>query len=608
MTRVGVLGTLVTIVLSAALPTAGQELTGRWGDVRLPRQLVVNSPTKKTKALAVVTLSTTCPLARRLVPRLNDLQREYASEGVDFVALFPNGADDLAEIARYAVEMDLALPVFKDDPHQPWHAELAMRTTPAVVLLDVREGFSLSRVVYRGQIDGKWAGGTQTGGQPYLAEALASFVAGTPPEVPETAASGCKIEPRAFYERTDLAKVEYYRDVLPLLQNSCQSCHRPGEAGAELFAAFDSYEAVAAASPTMLDRMQNRIMPPWHADVSPEAGVGGLKNDPRLTDRQINLFRAWVEDGCPAGDPADAPPAVDWPDPEAWKIGEPDLVFAMPEPYVVPRERLDEYQYYRVPADFPEDRYIQAIEVRPGNKAVVHHIGAIVGPATQEPLSSHEAMLKLYGLVGDRVRKIGDYIAGDPFNARVYPEQYALKLPAGHDIFFEMHYTPTGKSEEHDVSSMAIRWADVEPEHVLQTKVFNRKDVRIPPHEVHYQRTHYCQFSTDVLIYALGPHMHFRGKDFTLYKVEFPQTAQERRRLVLRVPTYHFGWQRTYEFETPLQLKAGEALLAVTHFDNSRFNPNNPDPEALVRYGLLSEQEMLNLRVKYERVDFGEDE
>ena len=166
MTRVGVLGTLVTIVLSAALPTAGQELTGRWGDVRLPRQLVVNSPTKKTKALAVVTFSTTCPLARRLVPRLNDLQRQYAPEGVDFVALFPNGADDLTEIARYAVEMDLALPVFKDDPHQPWHAELAMRTTPAVVLLDVREGFSLSRVVYRGQIDGKWAGGTQNGGQP----------------------------------------------------------------------------------------------------------------------------------------------------------------------------------------------------------------------------------------------------------------------------------------------------------------------------------------------------------------------------------------------------------------------------------------------------------
>jgi hypothetical protein len=109
----------------------------------------------------------------------------------------------------------------------------------------------------------------------------------------------------------------------------------------------------------------------------------------------------------------------------------------------------------------------------------------------------------------------------------------------------------------------------------------------------------------DALIYALAPHMHYRGKDFSLYKVRHPQTDRETRQLVLRVPTYHFGWQRTYEFERPLELRAGEALLSVTHFDNSHFNPNNPDPSAVVRYGLKSEQEMLNVRVKYETVDLG---
>jgi hypothetical protein len=101
--------------------------------------------------------------------------------------------------------------------------------------------------------------------------------------------------------------------------------------------------------------------------------------------------------------------------------------------------------------------------------------------------------------------------------------------------------------------------------------------------------------------------MHYRGKDFTLYKVEHPGTDHERRELILQVPAYHFGWQRTYEFEQPLRLKAGDALYSVTHFDNSHYNPNNPDPEALVRYGLMSEQEMLNLRVKYEVVDFGDE-
>ena len=85
------------------------------------------------------------------------------------------------------------------------------------------------------------------------------------------------------------------------------------------------------------------------------------------------------------------------------------------------RDRLDEYQFYRVAANFPEDRYIQAIELRPGNKAVVHHIGAIVGPAIDGELSANQAMLKLYGLTGEQVKKVGDYIAGDPFNARTYP-------------------------------------------------------------------------------------------------------------------------------------------------------------------------------------------
>ena len=179
--------------------------------------------------------------------------------------------------------------------------------------------------------------------------------------------------------------------------------------------------------------------------------------------------------------PNDAPAPIQWKPSDQWQIGTPDFVFEMPEPYVVPKYRLDEYQYYRVRANFPEDRYIQAIELKPGNKSVVHHIGAIVGPASEEANTASEAMLKLYGLTGEKVRKIGDYIAGDPFNAWTYPDGYALKLPAGHDIFFEMHYTPTGREEAPDISRMGIIWAPGKPEHVVQTRVFNRKDLRLLP-------------------------------------------------------------------------------------------------------------------------------
>jgi hypothetical protein len=136
----------------------------------------------------------------------------------------------------------------------------------------------------------------------------------------------------------------------------------------------------------------------------------------------------------------------------------------------------------------------------------------------------------------------------------------------------------------------------------LETKVFPRKDLRIKPHAMHYERTSYHMFTTDVLIHSMAPHMHFRGKDFTLYKVENPGTTEERRLMVLRVPAYDFNWQRTYEFMTPLPLKAGDALYSITHFDNSHYNPNNPDPEAAVKFGLQSQQEMLNVRAKFERV------
>ena len=599
---------ILSVLLMDSTGAVSPVLTGRWGNTYLPVQLRYQYETKSCQALVVVTFSTVCPLARRLAPKLNQLQAEFDQHGVQFVALFPNGMDDLREIAEYAVDTQLTFPVYKDDHDNPWHEQLGLTTTPEVAVLDTREGLDLYRVVYRGQIDGMWfGGGTAKHKKNYLADALASVVAGTKPKLAETAASGCAIAKQNFHDLSRFKGVTYYQEIARLLQDNCVTCHREGEPGAELFAAFDSYETVASMSEVMLSRMENRIMPPWHATTGSSNELGGFKHDIRLSDEQIHLFRAWVEQGCPPGDTSHAPPAKQWGSTDQWKIETPDLVFEMPEPYQVPKFRLDEYQYYRIGANFPVDRYIQAIELRPGNKAVVHHIGAIIGPTTDRSLSANQAMLQLYGLTGDKVQKVGDYISGDPFNARTYPDGYALRLPANHDIFFEMHYTPTGQAESPDVSKMAIRWAKTTPEHVLETKVFNRKDLRIRPHDGHYERTSHYQFSTDVLIYALAPHMHYRGKDFTLYKAENPGTSAERRQLILKLPTYDFNWQRTYEFQNPIRLKAGDALFSIAHFDNSHYNPNNPDPEAFVRFGLQSQQEMLNLRVKFERVDFGDD-
>lgn len=594
------------LVLQAASAALAQRpvLTGRWGDTAIPDQLVYNYKSRNCRALVVVTASTACPLVRRNLPELNEMSARFDTEDVQFIALFTNGVDDLHEIAEYAVEQGITFPVYKDDAENPWHAELGMQTTPQVVVLDTSKGYDATAIVYRGQINGMWfGGGSATQGRHYLRDAIESFAVGEPAPIRKTAASGCQIAKDPRYDLSAFRDVTYHKQIARLVQHRCSSCHREGEPGAELFSSFDTYQEVAGHSGVMLNRIENRLMPPWHATSNPECETGGFKNDPRLSEEEITMFRAWVENGCPTGNPNEAPAQRTYPDTE-WKIGTPDYVFEMPEPYHVPRRQLDEYQYYRVPVRFEEDRYIQSIEVQPGNKAIVHHIGVIVGPASKEQLSSTQAMLRLYGLTGEKVRKVGDYVAGDPFNARTYPPGYALRLPAHQDLYFEMHYTPTGRVEEPDLSRMGIIWSREEPDHVLETRVFNRKDIRLRPHDGHYEKRNYFMFETDVVIHALAPHMHFRGKDFTLYKAAQPGTPEETRELILRVSAYDFNWQRTYEFEHPLRLRAGDALFSVTHFDNSHYNPNNPDPEASVEYGLLSEEEMLNLRVKYEEVQF----
>lgn len=594
---------LVTIVPFESTWAAAPTLTGRWGDTRTPEQLTYNYETKSSEALVIVAFSTRCPLVKRLVPELNRLQKQYDKQGIHFIALFPNGIDDLHSISEYAVEMNLGFPVFKDDSENPWHEQLGMTTTPSVVVLDTRAGFNVASVVYRGQVNGAWFGGGVTKKkQDFLADALTSFVKGEPAPIAETAASGCNIAKESFRDLSLHKNVTYHNEIRRLLERSCIECHREGEPGAELFAAFDSYETVASMSGVMLSRIENRLMPPWHADTDPHYVPAGFKGDIRLTDEEIDQFRAWVDLGCPIGNPDEAPEPTPRHDGTSWRIGKPDLIFKMPEPYQVPVDRFDQYQYYRIPANFSEDRYVQAVELRPGNRAIVHHMGAIIGPATMGKLTSNQMLLKLYGITGDKIKKLGDYIPGDPFNAHTYPESFALKLPAGHDIFFEMHYTPTGREEEPDQSELGIIWAKEKPDHVLETQVFNRKDIKIRPHVLHYESGRFYQFSTDVKIHALAPHMHYRGKDYMLYKVTNPGTPEEERHIVLSIPTYDFNWQRTYEFQEPIELKAGDALYGVAHFDNSHYNPNTPDPEDYVRFGLQSEQEMFNLRAKFERV------
>jgi hypothetical protein len=392
--------------------------------------------------------------------------------------------------------------------------------------------------------------------------------------------------------------ITYHRDIAPLVQKNCQKCHRQGGPGPfELV----SYEDIAGNADKIREVVGDRRMPPWHGVLDPQ--FGKLANDQRLADEDVETMLAWIDGDMAEGNAADAPPPPRWPAASEWAIGKPDYVYRMPQPFRVPQTGTLEYQFFRVRLDLDEDRWFRGVEMKPGNAAVVHHMGLHVAPSLKPQRNEGLAMMaQLYGLSGESAHLINDYVPGDTYNAKVYPADQAVLIPKHSDLIFEVHYTPNGRPNQTDQSMVAFQWAE-KPEHQVHTRVF-RKPVggfRIPPHEGHFRIEDTSYFPHDVEIDAIRPHFHLRGKSFRLEMVERDPDSDEivKRQTVLSVPRFDPAWQRTYELATPLKVAAGTELLATGYFDNSDLNPNNPDPSAEVVWGQQTTDEMFSTRFKY---------
>jgi hypothetical protein len=345
-------------------------------------------------------------------------------------------------------------------------------------------------------------------------------------------------------------------------------------------------------------------MPPWHGLLNPE--FGELQNDKRLSDEEIETLLAWAAQGAPAGNPADAPPPVKWPTAGAWAIGKPDYVYKMPEPFRVPKNGVLEYQFFRVKLNLAEDRWYRAVEVKPGSLDVVHHIAIHVVPAGNEKFEGMAAMALLYGLNTQRGNVIADYVPGDTHNAKTYPSDQACRIPRHTDLIFELHYTPNNRQAVPDQSMVGFIWAPKPPLDEVERRVF-RKPVgrfRIPPGDHHFRMQDSYYFETDVDLDAIRPHFHLRGKSYRLEMVERnPDSGEiESRQTILAIPRFDQRWQRTYELAAPLRIPAGTELLATVNFDNSRLNPNNPDPTKEVLWGQQTTDEMFSTWFRYRLV------
>jgi hypothetical protein len=359
----------------------------------------------------------------------------------------------------------------------------------------------------------------------------------------------------------------YAKDVAPIIYNNCVSCHRP-----TMFAPMSlmTYEETRPWARAIKQRVVKREMPPWTAD----APHGVFKNDPRLSQKDVDTIAAWVDAGAPRGDDRDMPARPTFA--EGWTIGKPDAIFTMTEDFKVPAEGTIPYQYIRVPTHLTEDKWIQAIEFRPSNPAVVHHIIASAQPAGGAP--NDERTPGRVGLGGITPNMPGE----------TYEPGVARKLPANSEIILQMHYTTNGAATS-DRTSIGVIYAKEPPKKALGGGMILNVAFSIPPgadnHEVKASQV----LQQDTVLTRLMPHMHMRGKDMT-YVATYPDGRQE---TLLSVPKYLFDWQIVYELAEPKVLPKGTRLDVTAHFDNSTKNAYNPDPTQTVRWGDQTWEEMM---------------
>jgi peroxiredoxin/mono/diheme cytochrome c family protein len=545
---------------------------------------------KDRKAVVVVFLSFECPVANSYTPVLADLHRAYADKGVAFLGINSTEDLDAKQLADKAKEFRLPFPVLKDrdfaavDVFQAGH-------TPEAFVLDA--GFVLR---YRGRIDDSYYQRLKKKDKTTddLKWALDAVLAGQPVKTPATLPIGCPIAREAPPARD--GKVTFHRDVLPILQNHCQQCHRPGEVGP--FPLLTYKQAVNWAS-DVKEYTRDRKMPPWKPVEGP-----AFHNERKLSDRDIATLAAWADGGTPEGDPKDAPPAKKFVD--GWHLGKPDLVLTVPEEMTIGASGRDLFRVVVLPTGLTEDRYVVAIEVRPGNNRVLHHTLNFFDRSGQSR--------KLEQKEKERAKKPDEQDAGPGYTAamglgfrpanpsdvgglggwapgqlgRQLPEGVGYLLPKGADVVVQLHYHRTGRVEK-DRTSIGLYFAKKPVEKQFQSAVLPGRFFFIPANEERFAVHGGIELQHDCRLYSVMPHMHMLGRE-----IKVTVTPPEGKPFTLvAIKDWDYNWQETYFLREPLDLKKGTKVVVEAFYNNSEKNPSNPfKPPRPVIFGEQTDNEM----------------
>ena len=544
--------------LVAQSPAAlGSKVDAPFTDLRWQPRRLADLGAKRATVLFFATIE--CPIVQRYLPRIGQLARDYQERGVVVVVVNVSPGDRFVDAVGEVTQKAPAA-VFARDFDLALANACGVDRTGAAVVLD-GEG----KLVYRGRVDDQhnYTGMRDKPSRDDLRLAIDDVLAGQPVTTAETAISGCKITPPPPLP-TSAPVPTFARDIAPLLQQHCQECHRPG--GEAPFPLLD--EAHAKKHAAMLGEVvaQDR-MPPWYGSSL----HGAFDNVRGMTDGEKATLRAWLQGGMPSGDAKELPPPKALPQP-GWRIGEPDLVLAPKGDLRIPADGTVPYQYIFLPFHFTEDTWVEAIEIKPDNERVLHHCNL--------------ARVK-WGEKFSQDGFITGYVpGGDPM---VMDPGTAVRIPAGSALVLQAHYVTVGQPER-DRVRVGLRFPRVPVQKETQVAIVADFRFAIPPgamaHPVRAART----LKDDAVGIGLFVHMHLRGRDMLVTATPPDGTAET----LLLVPNYNFDWQQSYRWAPGKQRFAkGTRITALAHFDNSTWNPFNPDATQTVRFGQETTDEMM---------------
>ena len=595
--RLGVLlalGCLLALwpMTAAAAPKAGDtvDLIGvRVTDVTGQHHRIGVS-TGKVQPAVVVFLDTACPVATRYVPTLNALHAEAEARGVALYGVLSNPTIAWRAGADFVDDFEIAFPVILDSA-----GDLALRLGPRVT----SEAFVVStadRVVYRGRIDDRFAAvgrlRTQVSSHD-LRTVIEAMADGGEPEPYATEAVGCFHHDwsRTDARGTGLGEVTYNRHIAPLLEANCVECHRQG--GIAPFS-LEGYDNAKRWHRMVAFMTGERLMPPWRA----VPGFGAFRDARRLSDRQITLLASWSENGARLGDANDTMPAPAR-SPSKWRLGEPDLVLSMTEPFQVPADGDDIYRYFVIPSGFIEDKVVAALDFSPGDAKVVHHANYLMdygGRPRAEDAKDAEPGFSVFGTGGFldyNAWGIGGWAPGaDPY---VLDKGLGMWLPKGGDLVLEVHYHLNGKATT-DRSEVGFYFAKEPVSRYVDGVVIGTQNLRIPPGEENYWRRFSMDVPSGMMLTDVTPHMHFLGREFIAIAT-LPDGSETP---LIRIADWDFRWQNTFAYREPVHLPAGSRIDAWMRYDNAADNPQNPALEpGTVTWGWETTDEMSELWIGF---------